>query len=110
VEGPSEVRALTGTFNAMAGELEATRRREAELLANLRHDLRTPLTVICGYATALRDGTATGPDAAKAAAAIEVEADRLARLVDDIGAIGRTPAGQAGPRPEPTAGTGLPCA
>jgi len=101
LEGPSEVRALTGTFNAMAGELDATRRREAELLANLRHDLRTPLTVIAGYATALRDGTATGPDAATAAAAIEAEAERLARLVSEIGAIERIRAGEAGLRPEP---------
>ncbi|HEX8026114.1 MAG TPA: HAMP domain-containing sensor histidine kinase, partial [Candidatus Limnocylindrales bacterium] len=101
VEGPREVRALTGTFNAMAGELEATRRREAELLANLRHDLRTPLTVIAGYATALHDGTATGPDAAKAAAAIEAEADRLAHLVDELGAIERIRSGAAALRPEP---------
>jgi len=101
VEGPIEVRTLTGTFNAMAGELDATRRREAELLANLRHDLRTPLTVIGGYATALRDGTATGPDAATAAAAIEAEADRLARLVDEMGAIERIRSGEAGLRPEP---------
>lgn len=101
LEGPSEVRALTGTFNAMAGELAATRGREAELLANLRHDLRTPLTVIAGYATALRDGTATGPDAAKAATAIEAEAERLARLVGEIGAIERIRSGEAGLRPEP---------
>jgi signal transduction histidine kinase len=101
LEGPSEVRALTGTFNSMARELDATRRREADLLANLRHDLRTPLTVIAGYATALRDGTATGPDAAGAAAAIEEEADRLARLVDEMGAVERLRSGTDGLRPEP---------
>jgi signal transduction histidine kinase len=101
LEGPSEVRALTGTFNAMAGELEGTRRREAELLANLRHDLRTPLTVIAGYAAALRDGTATGTAAARAAAAIEEESERLARLVDEMGAVERLRSGAEGMRPEP---------
>jgi signal transduction histidine kinase len=101
VEGPSEVRALTGTFNSMAAELDSTRRDEADLLANLRHDLRTPLTVIAGYATALRDGTATGPAAARAAAAIEEESERLARLVDEMGAIERLRSGEAGLRPEP---------
>ena len=101
LEGPIEIRALTGTFNSMALELDATRSREADLLANLRHDLRTPLTVIAGYASALRDGTATGSDAAKAAAAIEEEAERLARLVDEMGAVERIRSGEDGLRPEP---------
>ena len=46
LEGPTEVRDLTDRFNAMAAELTETRRRESRLLADLRHDLRTPLTVI----------------------------------------------------------------
>jgi signal transduction histidine kinase len=101
VEGPSEVRTLTGAFNAMATELDSTRQRESELLANLRHDLRTPLTVIAGYAAALRDGTATGDAAKKASAAIEEEAERLARLVDEMGAIERLRSGADGLKPEP---------
>jgi two-component system sensor histidine kinase BaeS len=100
LQGPAEVRELTGTFNAMAVELESTRRREGELLANLRHDLRTPLTVIAGFATALRDGTATGDAAAAAARAIEEEANRLDRLVQEIGAVERIGSGEEGIRPE----------
>lgn len=98
--GPREVRELTGTFNAMTAELDATRRREAELLANLRHDLRTPLTVITGFATALRDGTATGPAADAAARAIEEEAGRLERLVAEVGAVERIRSGEEQIRPE----------
>ena len=100
LEGPTEVRDLTGTFNAMAGELDATRRRESELLANLRHDLRTPLTVIAGFATALRDGTARGKSAAAAARAIQEEADRLERLVAEVGAVERIRSGEEQIRPE----------
>ncbi|HSL97773.1 MAG TPA: HAMP domain-containing sensor histidine kinase [Candidatus Deferrimicrobiaceae bacterium] len=100
LEGPAEVRALTDSFNAMLGELEATRRREAELLANLRHDLRTPLTVIAGYATALRDGTATGEEATIAAGAIEQEAGRLAQLVEALAAVERIRSGADGLRLE----------
>src|SRR6185503_12170053 len=100
LEGPSEVRELTGTFNAVAGELEATRRRESELLANLRHDLRTPLTVIAGFAAALRDGTAQGDSAEAAARAIEEEADRLERMVAEVGAIERIRSGEEQIRPE----------
>jgi signal transduction histidine kinase len=98
--GPSEVRELTGTFNAMAAELESTRTREADLLANLRHDLRTPLTAIAGFATALRDGTAQGPSAEAAARAIEEEAGRLERLVAEVGAVERIRSGEETIRPE----------
>jgi signal transduction histidine kinase len=98
--GPKEVRELTGTFNAMTGELEATRQREDELLANLRHDLRTPLTVITGFAAALADGTAKGDAAIDAARAIEEEAGRLERLVSEVGAVERIRSGEESIRPE----------
>ena len=100
LEGPTEVRELTHRFNEMNAELAATRARETELLANLRHDLRTPLTVIAGFAQALSDGTATGTDATRAAQAIAEEAGRLERLVAELGAIERLQAGPAGLRPE----------
>jgi signal transduction histidine kinase len=90
----------------MAAELAATRASESELLANLRHDLRTPLTVISGFAAALSDGTATGEAAARAASAIEEEAGRLEALVEELGAIERLRMGADGIHPEPTdAGT-----
>jgi two-component system sensor histidine kinase MprB len=101
LEGPTEVRRLIERFNAMTAELAATRHRESELLANLRHDLRTPLTVIGGFAAALADGTATGDEATRASQAIEEEATRLEALVDELGAIERLRSGNAGLRPEP---------
>jgi two-component system OmpR family sensor kinase len=100
LEGPSEVRELTTTFNAMADELAATRSHERELLANLRHDLRTPVTVIAGFAEAIADGTASGDQVVPAADAIRAEAGRLDRLVDELGAIERVRSGRAGLRPE----------
>lgn len=99
-EGPREVRELTGRFNAMAGEMVRTRRAETELLANLRHDLRTPLTVIGGFAEALVDGTAEGEAAVRAARAIADETARLEGLVDELGAIARAGEGAASLRPE----------
>jgi signal transduction histidine kinase len=86
-EGPTEVRELTDRFNAMTSELAASRRAEVELLANLRHDLRTPLTVIGGFATAIVDGTAEGDAARQAARTIVDETARLERLVDELGAV-----------------------
>jgi len=101
LEGPTEVREVIARFNAMTAELADTRHRESELLANLRHDLRTPLTVIAGFAAALADGTATGEAAGRAARAIEEESARLEALVDELDAIERLRTGAAGLRPEP---------
>ncbi len=99
-EGPVEVRELTQRFNGMAAELTAQREHETRLLADLRHDLRTPLTVIGGFAQALGDGTAVGDDAARAARAIREEATRLERLVAELDTVERLRSGQAGLRPE----------
>jgi two-component system OmpR family sensor kinase len=100
LEGPTEVRDLTSRFNAMNVALADTRARETELLANLRHDLRTPITVITGFSDALADGTATGEDAGRAARAIAEEAARLERLVGELGTMERLRSGAAGLRPE----------
>jgi two-component system sensor histidine kinase BaeS len=100
-EGPSEVRGLTERVNAVAAELARSRSREGELLADLRHDLRTPLTVIGGYATALLDGTAIGDSANRAVAAIVDETARLERLVAQLGAIERLRTGIDGLHLEP---------
>ncbi len=107
IDGPTEVRDLTSQFNAMAGELARTRREEADLLANLRHDLRTPVTVIAGFAAALTDGTASGDDVGRAARAIEEEAGRLEELVGQLGTVEQLDSGEAGFRPEAIGATDL---
>ncbi len=86
-EGPREIRDLTDRFNAMTGELDRVHREERELLANIRHDLKTPLTVVTGFAEALRDGTASGDAATRAATAIAQEAARMEALIDDLRSI-----------------------
>ena len=100
IEGPTEVREVTANFNALAAELARVRQYEVDLLANLRHDLRTPLTVIGGYASALADGTAAGDNAEHAARVIGEEAERLERLVAELGAIERLRSGSDGLHPE----------
>ncbi len=87
VSGPDEAASASASFNAMTAEVAHTRNAQAELLASLRHDLRTPLTVIGGFAEALGDGTATGRDASRAARAIVEETARMGRLVDDLATL-----------------------
>lgn len=82
--GPREVADASAAFNSMAAEVDATRQAQRQLLADVRHDLRTPLTVISGFSEALRDGTAKGPAADRAADAISAEAARLERMLDDL--------------------------
>ena len=93
--GPIEVAEASAAFNAMAAEVDATREAQRQLLADIRHDLRTPLTVISGFSEALRDGTATGEVAERAAGTISEEARRLERMLDDLDHL--TVPGVAGP-------------
>ncbi len=100
-DGPREVRELTHRFNAMTAELDRIRTEERDLLANIRHDLRTPLTVVSGFAEALRDGTASGPEGAiRAGDAIVQEAERMGRLVEDLRSIDELGTGGLALRPE----------
>jgi signal transduction histidine kinase len=87
VTGPTEVAQATTAFNAMAQEVARGREAQRQIVADLRHDLRTPLTVIGGFAEALRDGTAQGPAIPRAAELISDEARRLERMLGDLGAL-----------------------
>jgi signal transduction histidine kinase len=99
--GPREVRDLTASFNAMTDELDRVRGEERELLANIRHDLKTPLTAVAGFAEALRDGTAAGTEGAvRAGDAIAQEATRMGRLIEDLRSIDELGAARHQLRPE----------
>ena len=56
VRGPSELRSLARAFNALSGRLEADEARRRSVLADVAHELRTPITVIRGQAEGIVDG------------------------------------------------------
>jgi two-component system OmpR family sensor kinase len=95
ISGPSEVRALARSFNQMTSQVEATQQSQRDFVANVSHELKTPLTSIQGFSQALLDGTASTPEAtAHAARVIHQEAERMRRMVDDLLILARFDAGQ----------------
>jgi len=84
-ESDDELGRLAQAFNRMTARLESADVRQREFLADVAHELRTPVTAIEGFATALEDGTARTPeDRAESAAFIRAEAARLRELVSDL--------------------------
>ena len=78
-----ELGRLSLAFNRMTARLELADARQREFLADVAHELRTPVTSIEGFATALADGTASTPaDRAESAEFIRAEAGRLRALVE----------------------------
>ncbi|MEU5046789.1 sensor histidine kinase [Streptomyces griseorubiginosus] len=93
--GPPEVRRLAATFNTMAARMEALVHGHRAVIADVSHQLRTPLTALRLRLDVLAAG-AEGETAAELGAAQE-EIARLSRLVDGLLAVAR--AEQTTPRP-----------
>jgi signal transduction histidine kinase len=80
-----ELGRLAQAFNRMTARLEQADARQRAFLADVAHELRTPVTAIEGFAQALQDGTAATPeDRAESAEFIRLEAARLRDLVRDL--------------------------
>jgi two-component system OmpR family sensor kinase len=90
-EGPREVRAIADAFNQLAEEIETSsvelheeERRKSRFVSDVSHELRTPLTAIRGAAETLLEGDVPEEDAQRFLRRIVSEADRLARLANDL--------------------------
>jgi two-component system OmpR family sensor kinase len=84
-EGPGEIQKLTRVFNAMVDKLQASQQAQRDLVANVSHELKTPLTSIQGFAQAIIDNTVTtDEDRIHAAQVIYSEAGRMNRLVINL--------------------------
>jgi len=89
-----EVERLAGTLNSMLGRLEAALARERDFVADAGHELRTPLTLLrTELELALRHGDSPR-ELRQAVLAASAEADRLARLAEDLLLIARTDGGR----------------
>ncbi len=85
VQSQDEIGQLTEALNDLGAELGRTEKLRQELIANVSHELRSPLAVIQGYAETVRD--VTWPIEAKRTEQLGIiadEASRLTRVVRDI--------------------------
>ena len=76
-----EVEELAEAFNAMADSLQQTERQRREFIANISHELKTPMTTITGYAEGILDGTIPREKEEQYLRIISDESRRLSRLV-----------------------------
>ncbi|MCA9955178.1 MAG: HAMP domain-containing protein, partial [Anaerolineales bacterium] len=95
LEGPEEVVRVAESFNSMSAQVAATRQAQRDFVANVSHDLKTPVTSIQGWSQALLDGTAVSPEAqTQAANIIYGEAERMGRMVAQLLDLAKIESGQ----------------
>ncbi len=95
ITSPDEVGRLAASFNTMAREVKASRQAQRDFVANVSHELKTPLTSIQGFSQAILDGTATDEvNRHRAVEIINSEANRMSRLVDELLDLARIESGQ----------------
>jgi signal transduction histidine kinase len=87
IQGADELGRLGAAFNAMAAALESAEERRRRLLADLAHELRTPLATIDGYLEGLADGVVAATP--ETWTVMRRESTRLRRLVDDLQKVSR---------------------
>jgi len=91
-KGSGEVGELAQAFNSMAGDLERAEQLQRNMVADVAHELRTPLSNIRGYLEAVRDDVIK-PDA-DTIRSLDEEAALLSRLVDDLQELSLAEAGE----------------
>ncbi len=94
-KGSDEIGRLGASFNTMVEQVQRSRQMEKDFVANVSHELKTPLTSIQGFSQAILDGATQDLDGARRAAqTIFDEAARMARLVGDLLTLARLESGQ----------------
>jgi len=92
IKDKSEVGELAGAFNAMAENLERNEQLQRNMIADIAHELRTPLSNLKGYLEAVRENVIK-PDE-KIIRSLDEEASLLSRLVSDLQELSLAEAGE----------------
>lgn len=93
--GDDEVGRLAASFTAMTRAVKRSQQVQKDFVANVSHELKTPLTSIQGFSQAIMEGATRDLENAKyAARLIHEESQRMARLVADLLTLARLDAGE----------------
>ncbi len=87
--GVMEIRELAASFNSMAGQLKRLEESRREFVANVSHELRSPMTSIQGFLEGMQDGTIPPQEHPKYLKIVSDEAKRLTKLIADLLALSR---------------------
>ncbi len=101
VHGKDEVAELAVAFNQMAGALENLDRMRNSFVANVSHDLRTPMTTIAGFIDGILDGVIPPGEQEHYLRVVSEEVRRLSRLVTALLDVSRLQAGDRKFNPQP---------
>ena len=84
VTGANEVRQLAGAFNVMADKLAQVEENRREFVANVSHELRSPVTSIHGFVEGMLDGTIPKEEFGRYLQVVSDETNRLKKLIADL--------------------------
>ncbi len=97
VTGQDEITTLSRAINHMADSLSKTEENRNTFIANVSHDLRTPMTTIAGFADGILDGTIPPEKQQQCLEVISSETHRLSRLVSSLLEMSRAGNGNINP-------------
>ena len=94
IRGEDEIGKLGAAFDRMAEAVERARKVQRDFLANLSHELKTPLTSLIGFSQALVDGSLkSDAERARAATIVHEESERVLRMAQELLDLARVEAG-----------------
>jgi signal transduction histidine kinase len=94
IDGSDEIGMLGSAFNRMAEAVEKARKVQRDFLANVSHELKTPLTSLIGFSHALIDGSLiSDAERTRAATIVHEESERVLRMAQELLDLARVEAG-----------------